>query len=51
MEFERSIFHMHDRFMSSPSSKTLLTWLKWMSLFFTFHCFLRLFAYHRIYVN
>jgi hypothetical protein len=51
MEFERSIFHMHERFMAHRSTKSLLTVTKWASLALTVFTFLHFFAYHRVYVN
>jgi len=51
MEFERSIFHMHERFMSSRSTKSVLITTKWISLICSVYCFLHFIACHRVYVN
>lgn len=51
MEFERSIYHMHERFLSNRSAKTVLTVTKWVSLVYAIYAFFHFVAYHRIYVN
>lgn len=51
MEFERSMFHIHERFMSSSSTKTVLVISKWITLFLTVITGLHFYAYHKIYVN
>lgn len=51
MEFERSIFHMHERFLLNSSAKTVLTVTKWASLVVSIVTFLHFVAYHRLYAN
>ena len=51
MEFERSIFHMHERFLIHRKAKAVLTFTKWASLIFSIYAFLHFVAFHRIYVN